>query len=622
MKKAPPSPLIYNYCKQRDWRRVEIHCRTDPIEASYCCRNEDGASPLLIACSKQPTVRVILALLEAYPKAIRVANSNGELPLHVACRSNASVAVLRTLSDHNPAAASRLTNAGEDAIAALLRTRDRTESHVNFHDPALWSLNTLDLRKMNYSSVFWQKVQVILEAVGIHRQNQNQTSLDNLLVVHAAASLSWCPAEILFYCCTQFPEEIRVRDHMGRLPLHVAVGCTAVCRSNDTLIGKIKLREKSVVIPRLLQFFPEASHETDPTEPIGRYPLHTALLSRHEWHGGVKELLHHYPDASMVVDPVEQLFPFQMASFDLDTTYQLLRSAPAALVSNRISEISAPSKEIYFSAASPLATTSSAENAAVKGKRQKKKSPLVKSIVIPLKPTNARVPVEVVWEPPLIDTVNGERDIVFIAHGFEDSKAHTSEKDAVPREICVVVNEEGHSTAEVPSSDSPHTEPTLNFDRKPQAKSKEKKFGFAISDVVLEAERLSTEKVEVEIPPSDPVASETAIPVVVTVENPVFTIPQCVPQTIVLSAKSICGSEVSVDMTTLIDSTSEFCTDKAMPCENEESNGSKPQYYRKYKSMIAAPIMDNVDHGWRKDIVRKKVWNFHKDLTVRIIGQQ
>jgi hypothetical protein len=609
--KAHPSPLIYNYCKQRDWRRIEIHCRTDPTDASYHCGNGDSATPLLVACSKQPTVRVIQALLEAYPKGVRVANSNGELPLHVACRSNASVTVLRTLADHNPAAASRLTNAGEDAIAVLLRTRDRTESHVNFHDPVFWASNTFDLRKMNYSSVFWQKVQVILEALGTHRQHQNLPcpETENLLVLHAAVSLSWCPAEILFYCCTQFPDEIRARDHMGRLPLHVAVGCTAVCRSNDTLIGKIQLREKSVVIPRLLQFFPQASRAADPTEPNGRYPLHTALLSRHEWHGGVKELWHHYPDAAMVVDPVERLLPFQLASFDLDTTYQLLRSAPAALLPLRTSEISALSKEIYFSVESPLEMTSSAEKVSVKGKPQAKKLRRVKKTIAPLKPTNAHVPLEVVWEPPRIEAVNEDRDIVFIAHGFEDAKVQTSESDTVPLEICIAMNEEGHPAAGVLSAESPRTEPLLNTVWKPQAKLKEKKFGF----VVDEAERLLSKMVETEIPPIDPAFIEKARPSVVTMENrSCCTIPECVPQAIMLSAKSAGGSEVSMDVTTLIDSSSEFYIDKAMLSENEASNESKPQYYRKYKSMIATSITDTVDHGWRKDIAEKRFGIFRR----------
>jgi len=76
MKKPTPSSLIYNYCKQRDWRRVEIHCEIDPVDAKYKAgRDEEGARPLHVACSKQPTVRVIQSLLKAYPKAVRVPNS-------------------------------------------------------------------------------------------------------------------------------------------------------------------------------------------------------------------------------------------------------------------------------------------------------------------------------------------------------------------------------------------------------------------------------------------------------------------------------------------------------------------------------------------------------------------
>jgi hypothetical protein len=132
---------------------------------------------------------------------------------------------------------------------------------------------------------------------------------------------------------------------------------------------------------------------------------------------------------------------------------------------------------------------------------------------------------------------------------------------------------------------------------------------------------LHSGNVETELPHIDHVVMEEASPVVTTMENQnCCSLSQCVPQTITLSTKSTGASEISVDGYALIDSGSELCIDHVMLSENEKSKGNKPQYYRKYKNMIAASIIENVDHGWRSDIVREKVWKFHKDLTVRIMG--
>lgn len=329
---SSPNSSIFDLCKHRDWRRVELECNREPLNAVYNCGDDIASLPLHVACKKQPTSRVVRSLLKAYPQAARIPDANGYLPLHVACLSNASVEVLQTLTDNDPETASLFNTAGESTLAILSRARDTTESYVDFHNPALWQSESTEAQEINYTTSYWQKVQVLLEAIAIHRQSSTLQCVDDLFTLHAAASLSWCPADILHFCLYRFPEQVEMTDDCGQLPLHLVIRRSAYHKSNETLAGKLHIREKSITIPRFLHLYPEAATLMDPLEPSGRYPLHTALLHKHEWFGGVKELYQNNPEATLTRDPVENLYPFQLASFDLDTTFQLLRKAPSALM--------------------------------------------------------------------------------------------------------------------------------------------------------------------------------------------------------------------------------------------------------------------------------------------------
>jgi hypothetical protein len=327
-----PNSLIFDLCKHRNWRRVELECKREPVNASYNVGDDIGSLPLHVACKKQPTSRVIRSLLNAYPKATRTYDANGYLPLHVACLSNASVEVLQTLTDNDPETASLFNASGESALAILSRARDTTETQVDFHNPALWKSESSESQKINYSTLYWQKVQVLLEAIAIHRQSSALQCVDDLFTLHAAVSLSWCPADVFHFCCYQYPEQVRITDDSGCLPLHLVIRQMAFYKSNETLAGKLHLREKSIIIPRLLHLHPEAARCMDPVEPNGRFPLHTALINKHEWYGGVNELYQQHPEAALALDPIENLYPFQLASFDVDTAFHLLRKVPSALM--------------------------------------------------------------------------------------------------------------------------------------------------------------------------------------------------------------------------------------------------------------------------------------------------
>jgi hypothetical protein len=268
----------------------------------------------------------VRALLAAYPNAASKPSKYG-LPLHVACRFNASVSVLKELVKADPTAVFYCSEEG-NAVQVLCNSRDTIETNLtaaSTNIDVLWHADPLSLQQVNYSSVFWQKMLILLEGAALHRQRESNSK--SLLVLHAAVELR-CGQEVFEYALEKYPDQIKMRDCDGRLPLHIAVRNRP---ENDTSssIEKRQPRERHMIV-RLLEIYPIAAQLVDPNETPGRFPIHTALSNGHEWHNGVKELFLNCPDSLLMIDPVETVCPFAM-SMDLDTTFQLLRSAPAVL---------------------------------------------------------------------------------------------------------------------------------------------------------------------------------------------------------------------------------------------------------------------------------------------------
>lgn len=342
-----PHSNLYDLTVDMNWRKVLRACEIRPVDASY--QDADlGETPLYVACQQRPPVRVVRALLRAFPQGAYVPSYNGDLPIHIACRWNASIEILRELVQWAPDTASQASKWGATALVALWDGRDVIDSND---------------APENYNTVFWQKAQVILEAIAKSRRVQHVTRQDNgtshggsakvnersqktaeaePFVLHAAVSLGslGCPYPILEYAIAKYSHQKFQRDESGKLPLHIAVGPTTWSKLSRR---RYKPREQQV-ISKLLELGSDTALQIDPNEPSGRYPLHTALTYRHQWSGGVKDLFKHSPELILCRDPILGVYPFQLAAIpvgssisttlctpDLATIYHLLRSHPAAL---------------------------------------------------------------------------------------------------------------------------------------------------------------------------------------------------------------------------------------------------------------------------------------------------
>jgi hypothetical protein len=325
-----PSNELYDLVLDRNWHRAIDHCRQvrHHIDAKF----QDGdtlETPLYLACQNDPPVSLIRALLQAFPGGAETPSRHGDLPLDIACRYNASIEVLRELVKDHPDAVGQSSKWGTTVLNALWE--GRIYSTIN-------SLSTdEEVEEENQSAaLFWQKMQVLLQALATSRQQAQGQSTDTLYIVHAVVALGslGCPNEVLEYVLQNYPEQVSLPDALGRLPLHIVVGPAQWSHRSRR---KYKPREQQVIV-RLLEMHPPGARTLDPTEPAGRYPLHTALTCRHQWETGVKELFEGAPEAIALPDPVTGVYPFQLASIpirstavDIDTIYHLLRSQPVVL---------------------------------------------------------------------------------------------------------------------------------------------------------------------------------------------------------------------------------------------------------------------------------------------------
>jgi ankyrin repeat protein len=296
---------LYDLVLEMRWYWALKHTEKRPQDAAWHDADTQE-TPLHLACQNRPPVRLIKALLKAYPfAATSKAYKTRLLPLHLACRYNASIEVLRELLSEHPATAASEGKYGTTPLHSLLEGRDTIAS----------------TETENYRTIFWQKVELLLRSIALTRG-------DEMYLLHAAVSIGslLCPDSVLDFCLDQHAHLVRHRDSTGRLPLHLVVGPAAYSEMSRR---RYKPRELHA-LHRLLERFPEAARQQDPNEQFGRMPLHTALLNGHEWYGGVKELFEAAPEVALVLDPVTMLYPYQ-ASQDCDTVYKLLKSFPCVL---------------------------------------------------------------------------------------------------------------------------------------------------------------------------------------------------------------------------------------------------------------------------------------------------
>ena len=378
----PPCSDLYDLVLDMNWPAVIRHCHNHPQDALFQ-EGDTQETPLYLACQWNPPTEVLQVLIATNPQALKVtAREHRDLPLHMLCRYAATpLEAIQACVTSYPASAFQTTKYGKTALYVLwdhgrpdcMKGAAIVTAALGEESPP--PSNQYTSEEQQKVQIFWEKMEVLVEAVARTRQqsldyhkdsvvltsdsvtfptvddaatpaNENNhdgsksNDLEVLYHVHAAVFLGTlgCPDEVLEYICRRYPRQVSQRDKTGQLPLHLAVGP----RQWSSSRRKYKPREQAS-IKLLLQIYPEAatqqfyatvggngegssmdnSPHTQATKGVfhnynnhdnGRYPLHIALVHRHTWEGGVQELFEAAPGILSAREPLTQLYPFQLAA--------------------------------------------------------------------------------------------------------------------------------------------------------------------------------------------------------------------------------------------------------------------------------------------------------------------
>jgi hypothetical protein len=286
---------------------VEAVIAANPSALSSQSTN-GGLTPLMIACGRNASRRVVRLLISKDPKALDMRDASGYAAIHWACREDASHEVLKQLLWNDPGQAWRMVQKPFVPGAPYI-----AQDHVGGMSP-------LDILYQNRSSSTvrsnaewdrnqWKKLTYLLWVR--HYGSMNARSEHSFSVLHAALALK-CPTDVVDTAIRLHCRDVAgIRDVHGNLPLHYAVQSWTVTGAH---------------ISQLIEAFPQAVMSKDGK---GRLPLHEALKSRKSWHGGVSKIFEMFPCVASKDEETALPPAFLAAAYsDLDATFSLLREYP------------------------------------------------------------------------------------------------------------------------------------------------------------------------------------------------------------------------------------------------------------------------------------------------------
>jgi ankyrin repeat protein len=289
---------------------VEAIITANPSALSSQSTN-GGLTPLMIACGRNASRRVVRLLISKDRKALDLRDASGYAAIHWACRENASHEVMKQVLLNEPGQAWRMVQ--KPAVLSA--------PHIAQHHVGGMGMSPLDiLYQINSSSSGqsssewdrnqWKKLTYLLWVR--HYGSMNARSEHSYSVLHAALALK-CPADVVDTAIRLHCRDVAgIRDVHGNLPLHYAVQSWTVTGAH---------------ISQIISAFPHAAMAKDGK---GRLPLHEALKSGKAWHeGGVSTIYDNFTAVSSKDEETTLPPAFLAASYsDLDATFTLLREYP------------------------------------------------------------------------------------------------------------------------------------------------------------------------------------------------------------------------------------------------------------------------------------------------------
>jgi ankyrin repeat protein len=350
-----PTKVLNESIRRRDWDATRVRVLSHPWDASYRAKQRNNATPLHLACLYRAPIDVVRMVFEANPKALLCQDSEGWTPLHVILLygddEETALMLIRQGGAKAAAVQSRVVGAplhlafrhgcSTAIIKELLRVNPAMATTANEYStkPAkiLWyhySRNPDNERMLNDIAEHQllppqgeKSLRELVERLTLlvraakgqqhwnKQQNQQHCQILHDVVMATEKNLGdlslFLPLIVLLY-----PEQLRMKDGSGNLPLHNAASYPPTTMAFAPSFRR-HTRHTAVTITKdpvevLVQGYPVAA--TIPNSS-GHLPLHIALSrGQRRWRTGISSILLAAPEVLLMLDLETQLLPFQLAA--------------------------------------------------------------------------------------------------------------------------------------------------------------------------------------------------------------------------------------------------------------------------------------------------------------------
>ena len=288
---------------------------------SMSMQNNDGYTPLHVACLYKAPLEILQLLIEVCPDSTCIQNRFGQTPLFIAIGMGSPVDILRALLLKRPESVHIRDIEGTSTISLawqlLLSGKHVDERNLKVKEEVKRSnVNISSLAVVSRSSslkgdvrTWMSKIDTLLRASFHNTVEEPLPKGRQWRAVHAACAGGTVPPDVLAFALQILRSEAVVVNERGNLPLHIAAFAPPHTADCSPQLGTGRS------IDMLLKISAKAAFYTDKK---GRLPLHLALASGKTWDNGVKRLIDVFPESERMRDPVTLLYPFMLAACEND----------------------------------------------------------------------------------------------------------------------------------------------------------------------------------------------------------------------------------------------------------------------------------------------------------------
>lgn len=293
----------------RPTRLITSLCKYCP--AAIEVRDSYNCNILHFAIMDGVDIDCVRLICQLSPRACRVQNRFGCTPLQAAARMKATFEVVKLLCSHFPDAASIPNNMLYVPFTRCIQMKhdmDYLEFLLGLYPAApvfcnKKGLNAFDMLDIAHSARhtvlpflqdptareevlpegivdWWTRADLMLKLYRPQNSLERSPPVgSSYKALHAALAVN-STRTLVEYCLWQFPDDVAIPDHRGRLPLHIAAATGAhhgpginPDDAQAVAADEANHEEESIVLT-LLDLYPQAAHTQDAT---GRLPLHSLL---------------------------------------------------------------------------------------------------------------------------------------------------------------------------------------------------------------------------------------------------------------------------------------------------------------------------------------------------------